>query len=267
MAKGCSRTQYWESLVQLCQPCHLTCKRHPSIGRCNKFCASTSTMGFCRNVHTVLKFVEVKTLHALDNVSPPFLSPNINHFNLTNTKQITNIQCFSTNDSYYVDPSIETTPAVAATGRVTTPVQTLPPAGPSARSLDSSILVYSLWALSVVLVFSSLSLAFRVFLREARSGSAKTGLKCSQGILNKDLGLPLEEVQFGCGPGDSSTPTENCVCVHCFPDPSSLASDNPIRESWSNQEVEQQRVQYGEAGWTHRAIYSSESNAANEGPV
>lgn len=65
---------------------------------------------------------------------------------------------------------------------------------------DSTLLLYPLLALSIVLLFSSLSLALVVFLREARAKTSKPGAK----VANHNQELVVRHGQEVGQPGQSS---------------------------------------------------------------
>uniref|UniRef100_A0A665XAD6 TACI cysteine-rich domain-containing protein n=1 Tax=Echeneis naucrates TaxID=173247 RepID=A0A665XAD6_ECHNA len=95
---------------------------------------------------------------------------------------------------------------------------------------DSTVLLYFLLVLCIVLLFSSLSLTLAVFLRGSRARTSiqeakKANHNNEHGIqLGKEIGLPggqLRQSPKDCETNlrsDDSSPTETCVCVHCFPD-------------------------------------------------
>lgn len=109
---------------------------------------------------------------------------------------------------------------------------------------DSTILLYSLLALCVVLLFSSLFLTLAVFLRGSRTRSSKAGPKKAYHKQEttiqpgEEVGLPGNQLRQS--PKDyvtrsrsnDSSPTETCVCIHCFPDlkPLSQSNDRLLRE-------------------------------------
>uniref|UniRef100_A0A3Q4H949 Tumor necrosis factor receptor superfamily member 13B-like n=1 Tax=Neolamprologus brichardi TaxID=32507 RepID=A0A3Q4H949_NEOBR len=104
-------------------------------------------------------------------------------------------------------------------------------AGPSTLK-DSDILIYSLLAVCLALLFSSLFLAFVAFFRGGKAKTSNPGsTKGSQSKKKKESeqfneGLPSSLIDIltspscpvNLEPSDDSLPTETCVCVHCFPD-------------------------------------------------
>lgn len=252
MAERCTAIQYWDALVKNCLPCDVACKLQPVISKCTKFCAisrcNTQTGHYydgllkkCMKCADVCGGSPVQCPQQCLTPAPPAITRR------TSTK------------------SAPQTPASTGLSVVTV--------------LDSNILVYSLLALSVVLLLSSLGLALRVFLSEAKSSSSKTkpkrahtGPSC-QDPLNKEfdrLQTIPEEMQLRQPAerelSDNSSPTETCVCVHCFPDLKGLGQDSPIRASYSNQQAVLQRVPglNGGSVWTEQDIYTSGTNAQEE---
>lgn len=146
---------------------------------------------------------------------------------------------------------------------------------------DSSVLLYSLLALSIVLLFFSLSLALIVFLKGARAKTSNPGPK--EANHNKDCVVQMgQEVgRPDCQPGQSSkgfvtnsscptdrdpsddpSPTETCVCVHCFPDLKTLGqgNDRPPRAPlpfYSQSLLHRAQIQKNGSLWTEENIYSS----------
>uniref|UniRef100_A0A3B5K825 TNFR-Cys domain-containing protein n=1 Tax=Takifugu rubripes TaxID=31033 RepID=A0A3B5K825_TAKRU len=76
------------------------------------------------------------------------------------------------------------------------------------RLEEPTLLLYPLLAVSLVLLVSSLSLALVVFLKGSRNSRSKE--------FNSDHPTSYDQ-------SDDSSPTETCVCVHCFPDLKALS--------------------------------------------
>ncbi|XP_075996140.1 uncharacterized protein tnfrsf13b isoform X3 [Genypterus blacodes] len=101
---------------------------------------------------------------------------------------------------------------------------------------DPSVLLYSLLALSMVLLLSSLSLALLVFIKAARMKTAKQERQEEEGGREGGAVQPSQEVSgwrrssrgaptnlslFRPADGElseDSIPTETCACVQCFPE-------------------------------------------------
>ncbi|KAK7918548.1 hypothetical protein WMY93_009832 [Mugilogobius chulae] len=222
MASGCTDAEFWESLVKSCMPCHWSVNSRATLTDATPISKCKEKPGHYYD--GLLKCVSCAAICRGQSRGCPEECRERQRARLRPDGE----------------KAHKTSPAAAV--RLTSiSVQTAPPAdqpGASSSSLNSPVLLYSLWALSVVLVLCSLALALRVFLRENKTRQDKGGSGCCQDDSNRDPGLPLEEIHR---PAESSTPTENCVCVHCFPD--LRASDYPVRESHPNQEAV-----YGGAG-------------------
>nr|XP_040032265.1 tumor necrosis factor receptor superfamily member 13B [Gasterosteus aculeatus aculeatus] len=102
-------------------------------------------------------------------------------------------------------------------------------------SEDSTIVLYSLLALSMMLLCSSLSLAFVVLMRRARAKTSNPGPKgANLQQPGQDVGhsetsskeLVTHEHTTDQEPPYDASPTETCACVHCFPDLKSLGQGN-----------------------------------------
>ncbi|KAM9837399.1 uncharacterized protein tnfrsf13b [Aulostomus maculatus] len=134
---------------------------------------------------------------------------------------------------------------------------------------DSTVLIYSLLALCMVLLLSSLSLALAVFLRESRARISKPGPKP---VTHAQATIVQMVGQQECGPGDmrsrptnrepseDSSPTETCVCVHCFPDLTARGHsiDRPPKPPVYQQAVLQQsQTQNGGPFWTEGTRHNS----------
>ncbi|KAM9336602.1 uncharacterized protein tnfrsf13b [Symphorus nematophorus] len=178
---------------------------------------------------------------------------------------------------------------------VTTPVTTLTPPVTTKKLLvcvtprvqnsrvpsaldDSTILLYPLLALCMVLLFFSLSLALVVFLRGARAKTPKPRPKDANH--NQECAVqPGQEVGLpGCQPGQSfkdfipnsshptdrepsedSSPTETCVCVHCFPDLKALGQGNerPPSSIYPQTVLHIAQIENGGPLWTEGNLYTS----------
>ncbi|CAG5909825.1 unnamed protein product [Menidia menidia] len=136
----------------------------------------------------------------------------------------------------------------------------VPKKDPNSRVLltktdDFSILLYSLLAVSMLLVFISLALALVAFLKGRRAKLRSTEpMEAPQNRPNcvvqpiTKLDIPVglatmspNDIQTSpgsppnCEQPDDSSPTETCVCVHCFPDLRTLGQDSqrPLRGPYS----------------------------------
>ncbi|XP_071317968.1 tumor necrosis factor receptor superfamily member 17 isoform X2 [Trachinotus anak] len=142
---------------------------------------------------------------------------------------------------------------------------------------DSTLLLYSLLALCMVLLFSSLALTLAVFLRGSRARTSNPGPKkathTQECVIQpgEEVGLPSGQLRQSTkdniisSRSDDSSPTETCVCVHCFPDLKPLVQDNerllraPV--------LPRAQVQKGGALWTGKSLYTSGMEVQGEAAV
>ncbi|KAK5905551.1 hypothetical protein CgunFtcFv8_001504 [Champsocephalus gunnari] len=108
-------------------------------------------------------------------------------------------------------------------------------------SVDSTILLYSLLAVCIMLLLSSLSLALAVLVRSGKAKSSNQKPKEAKQKQGREVQTWEEVIQPGRSstdvptysnrPTDDTTydscPTETCVCVHCFPDLKTLGNQRP----------------------------------------
>eukprot|EP00064_Thunnus_orientalis_P015004 superscaffoldBa00002704_g15053 len=156
---------------------------------------------------------------------------------------------------------------------------------------DSTVLLYSLLAVCMVLLLSSLSLALAVFLRGARAKTTKQGPKAANhsqerviqpgqevGLLSGQLERSSKDFVTNSSrptdrdPLEDSSPTETCVCVHCFPDLTALGqgNDRPLRAPYSfNQQAVplQAQIQNGRPSCTGESLRTTGLKAQAEAAV
>uniref|UniRef100_A0A3Q1GAY4 TNF receptor superfamily member 13B n=1 Tax=Acanthochromis polyacanthus TaxID=80966 RepID=A0A3Q1GAY4_9TELE len=144
---------------------------------------------------------------------------------------------------------------------------------------DHNILLYSLLGVCLILLLSSLSLALAVFLRGDKTKSSKP--RPSEGTRRKPKCAVQQRQKFGLpsklpslftdypttsccptnrDPSDDSSPTETCICIHCFPDLKALGQCNnrPPRAPFTfNQEAVLQRAQIQKGGslWPEESLH------------
>ncbi|KAJ0060289.1 hypothetical protein NL108_007793 [Boleophthalmus pectinirostris] len=275
MAKGCSSAQFWDSLLNTCMPCHLICHKQDIISRCKKFCVISQCNERVQHYYDGLLKTCARCPEKCTDQNDGCPRNCLKRTTTAAARRMT-LPPAGANAHSTLDPNIvlypKRTTTAAARRIITKPVQTLPPTGVTTHNtvdpgtLVPDILLYSFWALCSVLVLTSLAVALRVILKETKSRSAKTGDKRAQVALNMDMVLPQEETQLRCDPSDCSIPTENCVCVHCFPDLKSMDQDCPIIVARSNQETAPE-VQHAGDEWAGRDIYTSGSNLLHVGAV
>ncbi|XP_019962435.2 tumor necrosis factor receptor superfamily member 13B [Paralichthys olivaceus] len=215
MGGSCPEGQYWDGLVKECLCCRLVCEQPHVSSRCISYCESAHCKRQPGHYYDVL----LKTCMRCAEVCGKHPAECSRH-------------CHTT--SY---PVTATMLGVKVTSHL-----------PNSRGLsvpmaleDSTLLLYSLLALCMVLLFSSLSLALAVLLRTAKSSKPrpseakqnlvvqpgeKVGMRGGQlAPTSKDLvtssSCPPNRMQ-----SDDSIPTETCVCIHCFPDLKALGQSN-----------------------------------------
>ncbi|XP_061564625.1 tumor necrosis factor receptor superfamily member 13B [Cololabis saira] len=221
MGGRCKEDEYQDLLIRQCRRCRPTCGQH-HIPKCASYCTSAlceAKPGHCydRLLKACLKCEDISGRHPPEcNQHCPALSR----------------------------PAITKKLVVDGTTQVWT--------NRAPRGLeDSAILLYSLLAVCMVLLFSSLCLALIVFLRgkKAKSPAAastgggdhkgksvvKPGQESGQAAKSsKDVPTSLRYPTYR-EPSDDSSPTENCTCVHCFPDLRAFGQDSgrPPRAQYS----------------------------------
>uniref|UniRef100_UPI003AAC5141 tumor necrosis factor receptor superfamily member 13B n=1 Tax=Centroberyx gerrardi TaxID=166262 RepID=UPI003AAC5141 len=203
MGGGCPEGEFLDSLVQQCVRCHMICQRPDKDARCIKYCVSAKCKELSGHYYDrlLLKCVSCAKICGRHPVECSQHCPT------------------------RPPPSTAVNPLVEVTVRTPTS---------RGRSVpDSAILIYSLLAVSVVLLLSSLCVAFAVFLRKARARTSRPGPAATKQAQEGAVKLGQEVGQHGWSskgfltdsnichptePAGNSCPTETCVCVHCFPD-------------------------------------------------
>ncbi|XP_065327675.1 tumor necrosis factor receptor superfamily member 13B isoform X1 [Pelmatolapia mariae] len=166
-------------------------------------------------------------------------------------------------------------------------------AGPSTLK-DSDILIYSLLAVCLALLFSSLFLAFVAFLRGGKAKTSNPGStqgsqskkeKESEARPGQETGIPARQLgksskdiltSLSCPvnlePSDDSLPTETCVCVHCFPDMnvrgpahSRTLRDPPVL--YQQAVLQRAQTQNGGACWTEQSFRTYDMKVQEEAAV
>uniref|UniRef100_A0A673APR6 TNFR-Cys domain-containing protein n=1 Tax=Sphaeramia orbicularis TaxID=375764 RepID=A0A673APR6_9TELE len=217
MGKSCPAGLYWDTLVKSCVDCRMVCQHPHVVSRCISHCVSAD----CKALPGFYYDPLLKTCMSCAEVCgrPP--------------EQCTGYcpKCFP------CLPSAQPLPVTTKTLLVKASPQTPGPMGLVGLTvLDSALPLYLLLALCTVLLLSSLFLALGVFVRRTTSS------KSSKAEPEVDTSNTEVVVQLGQGvnqpgrstkgdssrppehePLDDSSPTETCVCVHCFPDLKALS--------------------------------------------
>ncbi|XP_073345029.1 uncharacterized protein [Pagrus major] len=266
MADRCHTGQYWDALITQCMDCDIECQRPHVNPRCTSYCEPAICKAKLGHYYDGLLKRCVICAEVCDGppaectqhcqTSPPPIKK------LLTTKRLL----------------VGGTSPVSYS-RVPTAVE------------DPTILVYPLLALCMVLLFSSLSLAFVVFLRGARAKSSNPATKEDNRNqecvvqLGQEVGPPGPQPEQSSNdfvtntnlptdhePSNDSSPTETCVCVHCFPDLKALGQshDRPPRAplSFYPQAVHHRaQIQNGEPLWTDGNLYTSGPEVQDEAAV
>ncbi|XP_071317965.1 tumor necrosis factor receptor superfamily member 13B isoform X1 [Trachinotus anak] len=225
MGESCHEGQYWDALVRLCMNCQLVCQEQQVISRCISFCESAN----CKALPGYYYDVLLKKC----------------------------MRCTEVCGKHPAECSQDCQMPTALD--------------------DSTLLLYSLLALCMVLLFSSLALTLAVFLRGSRARTSNPGPKkathTQECVIQpgEEVGLPSGQLRQSTkdniisSRSDDSSPTETCVCVHCFPDLKPLVQDNerllraPV--------LPRAQVQKGGALWTGKSLYTSGMEVQGEAAV
>uniref|UniRef100_A0A672IJ84 TACI cysteine-rich domain-containing protein n=1 Tax=Salarias fasciatus TaxID=181472 RepID=A0A672IJ84_SALFA len=247
MGGDCSDTQFWDALLKQCTDCQSVCRQQHVVPRCSSYCVSAR----CKAMHA----------HYYD----PLLKKCIN--------------CTKICGRHPADCS-QHCPALSPVGTTQTALLRVAPHVPTSGSLllleGSAVLLYSLLAVCMLLLFSSLCLALAVLLRGKKAKSADPA---PEGITVKEssytISYSLLPSPFTASPthpacrtgseaAHDSIPTETCVCVHCFPDlkSPSQANDRPPGARTSYQSSTPQRTYNSGPLWTEGSPHSQ-----TQGPV
>ncbi|XP_059180619.1 tumor necrosis factor receptor superfamily member 13B [Centropristis striata] len=246
MGRSCHSGQYWDALLQQCFGCHTVCKHQPVISRCSSYCESAACKARPGHYFDVLlkrcvRCADVCGRHPADCSQHCQRTPPVT------TKKLL----------------VQVTSHMQNSGGISVPT----------ALEDSTIVLYSLMALCIVLLFSSLSLAMAVLLRMARAKNSDSGPEEADHNMT-NLVQPGQEVG-GLGqndfltnsngttdrePSHDSSPTETCICVHCFPDMKAKdqGNDRPQRTPSSFYQqpfLHRALIQNGGPVWTEENLY------------
>ncbi|KAF3704729.1 Tumor necrosis factor receptor superfamily member 13B Transmembrane activator and CAML interactor [Channa argus] len=215
MGGSCPEGLYWDILVKECLHCRYECKRSHVIAKCTSYCEFAhckaqpghyydGLLKRCLRCADVCGGHPAECSHYCQTLPPP----------VTTKMPLAEVKHSPYSRGHAVTTALE----------------------------DSNVLLYSLLALCMLLVVSSLSLAMAVFPRRSRTtpnpGSKEANHKQKCIVkLGEEVGLPRGQ-QSPKGfltnpsrptdrePSEDSSPTETCVCVHCFPDLKALGQGN-----------------------------------------
>uniref|UniRef100_A0A3Q2Y3C3 TACI cysteine-rich domain-containing protein n=1 Tax=Hippocampus comes TaxID=109280 RepID=A0A3Q2Y3C3_HIPCM len=200
MGAKCPAGQYWDSLIKKCLHCNVMCQQPLVITKCTKYCANCKTLPGHYYDGLLMKCVKCGDVCGR-HPAECFLHCHGDHFEMAIVGH-----SFQNSSNYGIFGFIPVYP---------------------------SILLYALLALCMVLLVSSLCLALVIFLRRRSETNAdRAVVKQGQGSAQRrgqhDFILTdlMAHARGATEPSDESSPTETCVCVHCYPDPITVVSNN-----------------------------------------
>ncbi|XP_037611895.1 tumor necrosis factor receptor superfamily member 13B isoform X1 [Sebastes umbrosus] len=257
MARSCRADQVWDALLTKCLDCHTTCKRPDVNPRCTSYCESAHCKAQPGHYYDGLLKLCVRCSEVCGRHPA---------------------ECFLHCQTL---PPPGTTENLLVQGTSHMP-------NPRGLSVLEDSTIYSLLALCMVLLLSSLSLALVVLLRGAKAAKTSNpgpkeanhnqesmvqmGQEVGQlGQSSKDF-LTNSNVSTDSEPSYDSTPTETCVCIHCFPDLKALGqgNDRPTRAplSFYQQAVlHSAQIQKGGPVWTEGNPHTSGLEVQEEASV
>uniref|UniRef100_A0A3P8WXZ4 TNF receptor superfamily member 13B n=1 Tax=Cynoglossus semilaevis TaxID=244447 RepID=A0A3P8WXZ4_CYNSE len=218
MGGRCPEGQFKDSLLRKCAHCNLICQQKPVVNKCSSFCESAQ----CRQ----------RPGHYYDGLLK---------------KCVKCAEVCGRHPAQCSDHCVTTSPLLTSKPlRVTSHLPTSSDLSTPVLAESPTLLLYSLLALSLLLLFSSLSIALTVILRRYRT-------KCSPPSLTADTAA-ASDLYADSEPLSESSPTETCVCVHCFPDLKALGQghDRPPRTQSSLYEKNKPL-------WRNESLHTSEN--------
>ncbi|XP_026206371.1 tumor necrosis factor receptor superfamily member 13B [Anabas testudineus] len=262
MGGKCHEGEHWDGLVKKCMQCHLACQQPRVNARCISYCESEH----CRAVPGRFYDRLLKKCMSCTDVCGRHPAECSQH-----------CQAMSPHATIKMISAEVTQMQNSRDLSVITALE------------ESSILVYSLLALCMVLVVSSLCIALAIFPRRSKDTASKPGPKKANQKqecvvkLGEEVGLQRGQQSSHAfvtsssrpadrEPSDDSSPTETCVCVHCFPDLKTLGqgNDSPLRAPFTfyQQAVLQKAQSQKETSlWTEDSLYSSGMEVHEEAAV
>ncbi|XP_068440010.1 tumor necrosis factor receptor superfamily member 13B [Clinocottus analis] len=251
MGGRCRAGQYWDALIGTCTGCQTACRQPQVIARCSGYCESA----FCK----------ARPGHYYDML----LKKCVRCAEVCGGHPA---QC-----SRHCQIPIPPVTMKKLLVRVTSHVPSSTGLSTPTALEDSTILLYSLLALSMMLLFSSLSLAFAV-LRGARVKTSKARPKgANHHHPGPEVGQPGKDSEdlmntTGLEPPYDPSPTETCACHHCFPDLKALgrANDKPPEAPFScYQQAVLHTSPFEKRGplWSEENLYTSGPKVQQEAVV
>ncbi|XP_029953456.1 tumor necrosis factor receptor superfamily member 13B [Salarias fasciatus] len=291
MGGDCSDTQFWDALLKQCTDCQSVCRQQHVVPRCSSYCVSAR----CKAMHAhyydpllkkCINCTKICGRHPADcSQHCPGVRSSSTESNSLGTQTVKGLTVTSWNVPAGINPVKR---ALSPVGTTQTALLRVAPHVPTSGSLllleGSAVLLYSLLAVCMLLLFSSLCLALAVLLRGKKAKSADPAPSEGGSREAKYAVQPRQEFGFpgiregrntkaspthpACRTGSEaahdSIPTETCVCVHCFPDlkSPSQANDRPPGARTSYQSSTPQRTYNSGPLWTEGSPHSQ-----TQGPV
>ncbi|XP_042363898.1 tumor necrosis factor receptor superfamily member 13B [Plectropomus leopardus] len=268
MGGNCHEDQFLDPLLKRCIRCNTVCKETHVHARCTSYCESAVCKAQPGHYYDGLLKKCVRCAEVCAG-PPPECSHHCQKTFFSSISQAP--PHFATTKKLLVEVTSQ-----IPNSRETSKVTTLE---------DSTILLYSLLSLCMLLLFFSLSLALVALVRKTR---AKTSIpEPREANHNQErvvtMGKVVDQPQQNSTdfvsnsyrptdrePSYDSSPTETCVCVHCFPDlkGQSQSNDRPLTApySFSQQPIlHKAQMQTGGPVWTEGNLYQSRLEV-QEGP-
>ncbi|KAL6094671.1 tnfrsf13b [Pungitius sinensis] len=246
MGERCRPGYYWDALIRECIGCQAVCEPPQVVARCASYCESARCKA--RGGH---------------------------YYDMLLKKCV---RCAEVCGGHPAECSQHCHSISTPTPRVTTKTLLVQGGAPAALE-DSTIVLYSLLALSMMLLCTSLSLAFVVLMRRARAKTSDPGTKgANQQQPGQNVGQPEgrpkdlvtnSKATTDREPPYDPSPTETCACVHCFPDLKSLShgNDRPPAGPFSFYQqavLHQSAVSQRGPVWTEDNLWSSRLEVQEE---
>ncbi|KAM4524016.1 uncharacterized protein tnfrsf13b [Odontesthes bonariensis] len=260
MGGRCNEVEYWDALIRKCMRCHALCQLPDVMPRCISYCDSASCKAkpghyYDRLLKKCITCAEICGKHPAE----------CSHHCST------------------LPPPVTTKMLLIEVTRQT------PNTRMTLRLDDFSVLLYSLLAVSMVLLFFSLTLALVVLIRGRQAKPTTmgptTGTEHKQNCVvqpGPERNFPVSQAGMSSKgfqtsssypayreQSDDSSPTETCVCVHCFPDLRILCQDShrPLRTPYQQAVLHKGLVQNGDPVCTEGSLYISGLRVQEEAAV
>ncbi|KAI3365443.1 hypothetical protein L3Q82_010529 [Scortum barcoo] len=242
MGGRCRPGQFMDGLIRQCVNCSGVCQQPPVNAQCISYCGiRISVAPGCS--HTLcLSALESASCNALPgHYYDQLVKKCVRCAEVCGRHPVEcSLHCESEDRAFTTIIFPPPPPPPASTKKPLVATTTTPLLNSGGRlvpsALEDSIVLYSLLALCTVLLLSSLSLALAVYLRKQPTKGSKPGPKGANHSQDsvvrpgQEAGKPEQSPRDfvtsitnpSCfsdrEPSEDCSPTETCVCVHCFPD-------------------------------------------------